>query len=145
MIKEKSAGAVIFRENNIRKYLLLKYSGKRGEYWDFVKGKIEEDEEEKDTVKREIEEETGLTAVNFVGGFRKKIHFFYKRDKKLVSKEVIFYLLKTDEKKVKISHEHLDYTWVSYDKALEHATFENAKKVLKEAEAFLKRSLSNYR
>ena len=58
MPKEKSAGAVIFRmENGEPYYLLLRYySG----HWEFAKGHIEEGESNEETVKREIEEETGI-------------------------------------------------------------------------------------
>ena len=144
MIKERSAGAVVFHENKSRKYLLLKYAGKEHEYWDFVKGNIEKNENEKETVVRELKEETGIDNVDFIVGFKEKIHFFYKRDDKLISKDVVFYLLKTDETKVKISFEHIGYDWLEYEKALKQATFKNAKDILKKAEAFLKKRLTNY-
>ena len=56
MERERSAGAIIFREEK-RKiyYLLLHYESG---HWDFPKGHVEKEEKEKETVKREIREET---------------------------------------------------------------------------------------
>jgi len=59
--QEKSAGAVVFYLNkeNLPVFLLLQNTLKKT-YWEFPKGKIEENEDIEETVKREIEEETGL-------------------------------------------------------------------------------------
>ncbi|MDZ4384915.1 MAG: NUDIX domain-containing protein, partial [Candidatus Moranbacteria bacterium] len=56
---EKSVGAVVFRkkETGGKEFLLLHYpSG----HWDFPKGHIESGETEEGTLRREVEEETGL-------------------------------------------------------------------------------------
>ncbi|MCZ6613989.1 MAG: NUDIX domain-containing protein, partial [Thaumarchaeota archaeon] len=59
MIRETSAGAVVYlRNGNEVKYLLLNYA--HG-HWDFPKGHIDPGEQEIDTVKREVREETGIT------------------------------------------------------------------------------------
>ncbi len=60
----------------------------------------------------------------------------------ILVKKVIFFLAKTDEKNIKISHEHNDYLWLEYDDALKKTTFENAKDVLTKANEFL--SNTNY-
>ena len=66
MIEERSAGVILFNKTDGIQFLILKYpSG----HWDFVKGNIEEGEKEKETVKRELFEETGiLTKHEFKGG-----------------------------------------------------------------------------
>ena len=92
MPSEKSCGAVIFKLNGNRKYLLLHYEGG---HWDFVKGHVEKDESETDTVRRETEEETGLSEVTFIEGYRQPISYYYKRAGRTVYKEVVFYLLET--------------------------------------------------
>jgi len=129
MIEERSAGAVLFRETSSGKmYLLLNYpSG----HWDFVKGNIEEGEALKETVIREIREETGIVDVNFVNGFEDKVEYHYQRDGELVHKEVIFFLAKTKTVDVKISHEHLGFTWLEYNNALKKLTYKNAQNVMK--------------
>jgi len=46
-------------------------------------------------------------------------------------------LAKTNEKNIKLSHEHNDYLWLEYNNALKKTTFENAKNVLTKANEFL--------
>ena len=134
MPKETSAGAVVFRKDKKIKYLLLYYE--EG-HWDFPKGNIEKGEEEKETVKREIKEETGISKISFIVGFKEKIQYFYKLRGETVFKQVFFYLVEAKESKVKLSYEHIGYKWLNYDKALKQLTFKNAKEILKKANSFL--------
>ena len=135
MKKEKSAGAIVFRKDKEIKYLLLHYEAK---HWDFPKGNVEEKETDTETVKREIAEETGITDVEIIQGFKEKIQYYYKLKNELINKEVIFYLAKTNTEKVKLSFEHIGYIWLSYDKAINKLTYKNAKDILKKAHEFLK-------
>jgi 8-oxo-dGTP pyrophosphatase MutT (NUDIX family) len=135
---EKSCGAVIFlKEEKEVKYLLLHYEYK-GDFWDFVKGNAEEGESEKETIIREAREEAGVKDLRFVEGFRKKISYFYRKEGKLVSKQVVFLLAETKTKDIKLSYEHAGYEWLGYEKALERVTFKNSKNILSKAQAFLK-------
>ena len=129
MLEERSAGAILYQETISGKlYLLLNYpSG----HWDFVKGNIEEGEILKQTVLREIKEETGISDVNFVDGFEDKIEYYYQRDGELVHKEVIFFLAKTNTNHVKLSHEHLNFTWLKFNDALQKLTYKTAQNLLK--------------
>ena len=54
-----------------------------------------------------------------------------------IHKKVIFFLAKTDTKKIRLSHEHIDYIWLEYEHALKKITYENAKNVLSKAKEFL--------
>lgn len=136
-MKEISAGAIIFRKDkNENKFLLLEYNYKN-KFWDLPKGNIESNEEEKETVKREIEEETGIKDIIFIPEFRERISYIYKREGKTVFKEVIFYLVETNEKKVKLSKEHIGYKWLNYNEALKTLTYPTAKNILKKANEFL--------
>lgn len=128
MIEERSAGAVLFAETSSgKKFLLLNYpSG----HWDFVKGNIEKGENLRDTVIREIREETSITDVEFIDGFEDKIEYHYQRNGELVHKEVVFFLAKTKTLDVKISHEHLGFVWLAFDDALKKMTYKNAKNIM---------------
>ncbi|MFQ5759257.1 MAG: bis(5'-nucleosyl)-tetraphosphatase [bacterium] len=146
--KEVSAGAIVFRkENGEIKYLLL-YKKAHGIYraqWNFPRGWIEVGESEKETAGREIEEETGISDLKFIQGFREKIHFAYRREGKLVEKDVVYLLAETETAKVKLSFEHSGYGWLSFSRTIERLTFENDKEVLRKANDFLtKTSLDSF-
>ncbi|NDF28804.1 MAG: NUDIX domain-containing protein [Nitrososphaeria archaeon] len=128
---ERSAGIVLFREEDSKKmFLLLHYpSG----HWDFVKGRIEKNESERQAALRETKEETGITDVEFIDGFEEKIHYAYQYDGKLVRKEVVFFLGKTKTLSVTLSDEHLDSVWLEYDDAHSKTTYQNAKGLLKKS------------
>ena len=106
-------------------------------HWDFVKGKIEQNETEHGAAQRETKEETGITNIEFIDGFEESVEYDFRFKKEDIHKKVIFFLAKTDEKNIKISHEHNDYLWLEYDDALKKTTFENAKGVLSKANEFL--------
>lgn len=134
-IKEKSCGIVIYRSTDEgQKFLLLHYpSG----HWDFPKGHVEKGEDERQTASREVQEETGIIEFKFQENFRERMEYAYQREGKLYLKEVIFFLAETKTEEIKISHEHQNHIWLSYEKALEQLTFENAKEILKKAQQFL--------
>ena len=133
-MEERSAGAVLFREDEERLYLLLHY---QAAHWDFPKGNIEEGEGELDTVRREVKEETGIDDIEFIEGFKRISEYYYRRVGRLVHKQVIFYLAKTEQKDVRLSYEHIGYRWLSFKEALELLTFKNSKRILIDAEEFL--------
>ena len=132
---EKSAGAVVFIKEKEPIYLLLQYEAK---HWDFPKGNIEAGETDHQTVKREIEEETGIKDIELIKDFKENIQYYFKFNNELINKTVVFYLAKTKTKEVKISFEHIGFEWLPYDKALEKLTFKNAKKILENVHKFLK-------
>src|SRR4030066_139218 len=134
MLREKSCGAVVFVKNAEIVYLLLKYEAG---HWDFVKGNVEPSESEKATVLRELKEETGIVATQTFEGFRERISYFYRRQGSTVHKEVIFFLIEVDTKKVTLSFEHVGFDWLNYERALEKLTFKNAKDVLQKGHDFL--------
>ena len=132
---EKSAGIVLFRNDSDKnEFLLLNYP--QG-HWDFVKGKIERNETSHETALRETKEETGITNIEFIDGFEESVEYDFRFKKENIHKKVIFFLAKTNEKNIKLSHEHNDYLWLEYNDALKKTTFENAKNVLTKANEFL--------
>lgn len=136
MPSEKSCGAVIFKANGKRKFLLLHYEGG---HWDFVKGHVERNESERQTVLRETREETGLTELTFLEGYREPINYYYKRAGETVNKEVVFYLLESKTDSIRLSREHVGFVWMSYDIARERLTYKNAKETLRKAHEYLEK------
>jgi len=134
----KSAGTVVFRKNtNGNLFLLLHY---QSGHWDFIKGKIEQGETPQQTTTREAMEETGISDLEFIDGFEETIEYDFQYDGNHVHKKVVFFLAKTNTEKITISHEHLEYLWLDFDKAIEKTTFQNAKSVLSKANKLLAKS-----
>jgi 8-oxo-dGTP pyrophosphatase MutT (NUDIX family) len=135
MQKEKSCGLIIFRRDNGLKFLLLCY---RHGHWGFIKGHVEQGEKDKETISRETEEETGIISFSFIKGFKEDISYTFKENNKPIFKEVTFYLGETKEEDVKLSKEHTDYEWLSFNDALSQLSFNNAKALLKKANILIK-------
>ena len=136
MLKERSAGAVLFSEDKTREYLLLKYP--HG-HWGFVKGKLEINESEQEAVLREIKEEAGLDKkdLSFITGFRAINQYFYCRNGHTVHKDVAYYLVCSNTKSVMLSHEHTDFAWLQMQDALKRITYSNTSDIFKQAIYYL--------
>lgn len=131
----RSAGVVLFREGKKREYLLLEHSYG----WDFSKGIMDKGEKSQGAALRELKEETGISKVKFIPGFRETVSYMYSWEGKRLLKFVVFYLAKTRQKKVKLSFEHKSFVWLPFEKAVSKATlkFANARNILRRAEKWL--------
>ncbi len=135
MLHEKSCGAVVYINNQEKtRYLLLNYTAG---HWDFVKGNVEKGETEKQTVTRELQEETTITRAEFIDNFRESINYFYRRQGLTINKEVVFFIIESQTDKVEISFEHIGYAWHEYKQTLDKLTFKNSKDVLIKAHDYL--------
>ena len=88
-------------------------------HWDFPKGVLEADEAPIETARRELDEETGISAIRFDWGERYLETGPYSRDK-----TARYYLAHTDEADVVLGDspetgvpEHHEWRWVSFDEA----------------------------
>lgn len=145
MPKEKSAGAIIFRMvDGAPYYLLLHYhSG----HWEFAKGHIEEGENFEKTIRREVQEETGIKDLKIISGFKEYSKYFFRKSYDLageakkkapwVFKLVVFFLAKTKTEEVIISKEHIGFAWLPFDQAVKKTTYKNAKELLKKAHDYI--------
>jgi 8-oxo-dGTP pyrophosphatase MutT (NUDIX family) len=135
MREQKSAGIVLLRNDSGKnEFLLLNYP--QG-HWDFIKGKVEQGETPHETALRETKEETGISDIEFIDGFEESVEYDFRFKNEDIHKKVIFFLAKTNEKKISLSHEHNDFVWLEYDDVLKKTTFRNAKNVLSKANEFL--------
>ncbi len=145
MPQEKSAGAIIYRmKDGVAHYLLLHYpSG----HWEFAKGHIEKGECPEATARREIAEETGITDLRIVPGFKEYAKYFFKKSYDLtgeakkkapwVFKLVVFFLAETATENVKISPEYKGFAWLPYEEAVKKLTYKNAKELFNKAHDYL--------
>jgi len=143
---EFSAGAVVFRRRGSTiEYLLLKFPsiGGKETYWGFPKGLIEQRESALEAARREIREETGIAAVRIIEGFKEKEEYMFRYRGELIKKTVTFFLAEAAPGvEVRISEEHIDFSWLPLAEALERLSFESAKRILQQADAFLRESFS---
>ncbi len=129
-------------------YLLIKH-GPDGN-WGLPKGLIEKGENLKEAALREIKEETGLTEIQLIEGFKETIKIFFKvkfdyqleRGMKMgetVLKFITYFLAESKSKDVKLSFEHSDFLWLSFEEALKKLKFKTDKEILIKANEFLNR------
>ena len=136
IIKEKSVGCVTFYlKENQRYYLLLRYISN---HWGLVKGHIEANETEKQTLIREIHEETKLEEFEIIPNFKESSTYTYSRNNQRFDKLISYYLVKSNNFNIIISDEHKEYTWLKYEEAIDKITYKNTKAILKKAEMLLK-------
>ncbi len=138
MIREFSIGAVVYNKDQ---FLLLKYG--LG-HWGLVKGHKDKGETDKDTILRELREETGITSAKLITGFKDVYSYHYDFRGKSFFKTVTCYLIKSDVKEIKISYEHDDYKWLPYDEAIKKATHNGPKRMMTKAKKVLMGNLDTF-
>jgi len=104
------------------KFLLVR----SGDYFDFPKGKLDNDESHKEAAIRELAEESGLTDVDFVWGdeYKETLPYPTKSNKKKVKKIARYYVAQVKSGDVILLPnpltgivEHQEAVWVSYREA----------------------------
>lgn len=130
-----SAGIVVYRtQKNSIEYLLIQHEGGT-EHWDFPKGKLEEGEDELQAALRELKEETGLDVI-VQGEFQESFEYdFIDHDGLPAHKKVTFFVGLAQSYNVKLSDEHQNAQWLSYEEARPKLTFANAKILLDRVQA----------
>jgi len=119
---EQSVGAVIKYKTSLdnmehSEFLLLK--NRRG-YWGFPQGHREKGETEIQTLTREVNEETGIVSIEILSFIGKINYSFFKSDGMKSNKEVSFYFATTPTRSIKLSEEHDDYIWTTFEEAMSY-------------------------
>jgi len=139
VLREKSCGVVPFREDQgTILYLVISSAVTKREHWEFPKGGVEEGERETETALRELMEETGVTDVKLLPGFREPIRYIYRRPEGLVSKQVVYFIGKVGDPKVVLRVEEAkDYRWATYDETYKLIRHANARILLERCHAYI--------
>ena len=120
---------------NLDSILILQYP--QG-HWDLPKGHIEKnDGDHKQTALRELAEETGISEITWIDGFKQKTQYSFTKKGKEVNKTVWWLLAKTSEINVKLSKEHRNYLWLDWDSAINQVTHDLTKSVISSAMKFI--------
>lgn len=112
--------------NRDKKYLIVR----EGERWQAVGGRLEKGEKLEDGLRREAQEETGITKLQ-VGKVIHVDEWFAKPEGELKHIVALFFLCKVTSDKVILSEEHQEYTWVTVDDLENYG--DNIEKEIKEA------------
>ncbi len=100
VLYEKSSGIIPFRRGADGVEYLLLHSGmvrNPDAAWEFPKGSMEPGEEEPETARRELMEETGITAVTLLPDFRDKVEYMFRRRGQEIQKTVVFFLAEVSD------------------------------------------------
>ena len=142
MNKEFSAGALIFRKKDQTPEYLLIYSNRNKE-WGFPKGHIDAGETENEATLREIKEETGLSDLRFIDGFREELVYKAVSNREAskgrgIEKSTVYFLCETKAKDITVDADEItSFKWILCNDALKLLPFDSLKELLKKAEEFL--------
>lgn len=97
-------------QNKSGKFLIVR----EGDRWQAIGGRLEKGEKLEDGLRRETEEETGITDIE-VGKVIHVDEWFAKPEGELKHIVALFFLCKVKSDTVKLSDEHQDYAWITPD------------------------------
>ncbi|MDP2303635.1 MAG: NUDIX pyrophosphatase [Ignavibacteria bacterium] len=129
-IISKLIEAHIYRNINGIEFLLLQRSPKQiyPNIWQMVTGKIKEGEKAYQTAIREVYEETSISANNI--WVVPHVNQFYDWKEDYVCLVPVFLIESDKDAIVRLSDEHVNYKWVSYDEAINLLAWPGQKKSL---------------
>lgn len=135
---ETSAGGVVFRWSGTAEVLLIRDPY---ENWGLPKGHIEGGETPAEAALREVEEETGLAALEIVAQLP-TIDWYFRNRGKLVHKFCHFFLLEATagEPVPQLEEGITDCQWLSVGDAVETVSYANAREVIVAAAGLLEPS-----
>ena len=125
------------------KFLIIKRSASEKIFpkkWEFPSGKVEFGESLGDALKREVEEETGLTIKTSKFLSSRSYTFEYQDDEGYKTRHNIelMFIVRVNEGKIRLSKAHEDISWVKPEESKSYDIFKDLPKILKQAdEAFL--------
>lgn len=130
--REESAGGVVIRHSDAGPLFLLI----RDPYhnWGLPKGHIEPGETAESAARREVAEETGLTALELIGDVA-TIDWYFQDRRERVHKFCRFFLFASagGDTRPELREGISECVWLPFAQAIERITYDNAREVLREA------------
>ena len=128
MIKEKSCGAVVYKQDGESTYILIEKM--KAGHFSIPKGHVENNETEVETALREIKEETNLEVI-IDSNFREVVSYSPYSG---CIKDVVFFVAKAitfdvKEQLIEVSN----ILWLKPDEAINILTFESDKEIVRKA------------
>lgn len=135
---------VAIRKTELRhEVLLLRRTQALAGEWCQVAGKIERGETAWQAALRELDEETGLTPLDLYSA--DICEQFYEADRDSITIAPVFVAFIENKATVALNHEHSDYIWTDFDKAVEMVAFGGQRRILRWIKAeFVDRSPSRH-
>ena len=131
-VREFTAGGVVFRREG-EKIEILMIQDRVGR-WTIPKGHVEEGERLEQTAIREVGEETGLTTVK-IREKLDKIHFFYRKEGKLIFMTTYVFLMEAYGDTNKLVPENsegiADVKWFDHEEALKLIEYRDTEKLFR--------------
>lgn len=115
--------------NDRTEVLLLKRTQTLVGEWCQIAGSIEEGETAWQAALRELEEETGLTPLEFYSA--DICEQFYEADRDAITIAPVFVAFIDRDAEVILNEEHSEYRWVSFVEAIDMVAFGGQRKVLR--------------
>lgn len=133
---EYDSGVLLFScRGGKRTFLILK----RKSDTDIPKGHIEDGENALDAAIRETREETGITAKPDLF-FRHILEYWFHNGKDKVKKRAVIFIARVPEgSRIKVSNEHIGYSWMTASACMKNLKFENQKELISHADDYLNR------
>ena len=136
MRRPKQVLVFLYRKNEENEYEYCIFYRRKLNFWQAISGGVEDDETLVETVKREVLEETGISAkdiiklsststipvINVTGDFT------WGRDVYVVTEYSFGVFIENSD--IILSDEHKQYEWLTYDKAYKKLKFDSNKTAL---------------
>jgi dATP pyrophosphohydrolase len=127
---------IVFKiiENEIR-FLLLKRNERKGDFWQPVTGGVEGEESLLQTVKRELQEETGIKEYSRIID---NVHYFeFNSEGYSLLKEHVFGVEVPPDTKIELSSEHTEMRWCLLDESLALLKYDSNRTAFKKLSSLL--------
>lgn len=126
MVQRVNVQVFVFCKNPSFKVLILKRTPERSGYWQPVCGGVESGEKFIETALREVWEETGISNIKLIRDLKYTFKNEEPKNGVLMDMQDFCYAAEVEDiPEVKLSDEHEDYKWCSYDEAKEYLTWEH--------------------